>query len=183
MNPKFNSKEMHEFFSNFEEKNPAYLLGLIIVSLGLYLFVWIYTLNRELERLDDDAPNSTRGAVLLIIFPFTWFFIMSYVKFLTDSIIIQFIEITIYILIYFLILKYIYELILSFSHITRTQPMLWFIAFIFGSLGVFGYYLQSYIIIALTLILVFLIPMMQSQLNITYHKISIKKTNFSFYGK
>ena len=183
MNPKFNSKELHEFFYNFEEKNPAFILGLIIVSLGLYIFAWLYSLNKDLERLDDDAPSSTRGAVLLIVFPFTWFFLMTFIKqIISSNIVLTMIEVTIYISIYILVMKYILELCVSFSYITKSRPIVWFLGIFVGSFGLFAYFLNIYILLIFLIFIMLTIPAMQSELNVTYHKITMKKNNFSFYG-
>lgn len=182
MNPKFNSRELNEFFKNYEEKNSAYILGLIIVSLGLYILTWIYSINKDLENLDEDAPSSNRGAILMFVLPFIWFFIITYIKTITNSIIVEFIQVTIFLVIYILILKYLYEFTLTFSHITRTKPIVWFSLFFLGSLGVFGYYLSFYYLFFLFSIPILLIPAMQEQLNVTYHKISIRKNNISFYS-
>ncbi|MFP4401666.1 MAG: hypothetical protein ACLFPL_00395 [Candidatus Nanoarchaeia archaeon] len=183
MNPKFNSRELHEFFYNFEEKNPAFILGLIIVSLGLYIFAWIYSLNKDLERLDDDAPNSTRGAILLVVFPFIWFFLMTFTKqIINENFVFTLIEVTVYILIYILALKYIMELCVSFSYVTKSRPIVWFAGILLGSFGMFAYFLGAYILLVFLVFLALTISAMQAELNVTYHKITMKKSNFSFYG-
>ncbi|MFT4244182.1 MAG: hypothetical protein ACMXYB_01860 [Candidatus Woesearchaeota archaeon] len=182
MNPKFNSRDLNAYFKNYQEKNSAYILGLIIISLGLYVLTWIYSVNKDLENLDSDAPSSIRGAMLLFILPLVWFFISTYLRVLSNSIIFEFIQITIFIVLYILILKYLYEFTLSFSHITSTKPIIWFGSIFIGSLGIFGYYTEFYYLFFLFSILLLIVPAMQEQLNTTYHKITIKKTNISFYS-
>lgn len=182
MNPKHNSSSLNEFFKNYEEKNPAYVLGLMIISFGLYIFTWIYKINVDLEQLDEDSPESVRGAVLMAVLPFTWFFITTLIKEFINSIIIRAIEIIVYVLIYFLVLKYLFEFCIAFSHVTRTRALIWFVPFAIGSFGFFGYYLQSIIVGSFLMMFFLVIPAMQAELNTTYHKISIKKNNHAFYS-
>ena len=70
MKPKHNFSKLNDFYKNYEEVNPAYVLGLIIISLGIYIITWIYNVNKNLENLDDDAPEALRGALLMVILPF-----------------------------------------------------------------------------------------------------------------
>ena len=181
MNPKFNSRKLYEFFEDYEQKNPTYLLGLIIVSLGLYIITWIYSLNKSFEFIDEDAPDSTRGMIVLVALPFSWFFIMSFIKFLNNSLTVQIIETSIYLLLYFLALKYLYEFCLTFSHLTQTSLGFWYGMMLLGSFGLFALFFKSYYMLLLLIILLLVVPFMQAELNVTCNKISIKKNYHSFY--
>lgn len=181
MNPKFNSKKLYEFFEDFDQKNPTYLLGLIIVSLGLYIVTWIYSLNKDFEIIDSDAPDSTRGIVVLVALPFTWFFIISFIKFLNNSTPVLIVELVVYLILYFLAMKYMYEFCLTFTHITQTSIGFWYGMVVLGSFGLYAIYFQSYYMLSLLLILLLVVPFMQAELNVTCNKISIKKNYHSFY--
>lgn len=181
MNPKFNSRKLYEFFENFEQKNPTYLLGLIIVSLGLYIITWIYSLNKDFELIDENAPDSTRGVIVLVALPFTWFFIMSFIKFLSDSITIQIVEMVVYLLLYFLAMKYIFEFCLTFIHITQTSLGFWYGGILLGSFGFFALFFESYYMLLLLVLLVLIVPFMQAELNVTCNKVAIKRNYHSFY--
>ena len=182
MNPKHNSESLNSFFKNYEEKNPAYVLGLIIVSLGLYVFTWIYQINRDMEYLDDEAPDSMRGAILMAVLPFTWFFITTLILEFTSSPIVVGIQIIVYFLIYLLVLKYLFDFCIAFSHVTRTRAIVWFSLLTIGTFGFFTYFLGTLYPLFFFIVLFLTIPAMQAELNITFHKISIKKNHHSFYS-
>lgn len=181
MNPKFNSKKLHEFFEDFDQKNPTYLLGLIIVSLGLYIITWIYSLNKDFEFIDENTPDSSRGIIVLVVLPFTWFFIMSFVKFFNTSVIVQIIEISVYSILYILAMKYLYEFCITFIHITQTSIGFWYGLILFGSFGFFAPFFEAYYMLLLLIVLLLVVPFMQAELNVTCNKIYIKKNYHSFY--
>ena len=182
MKPKHNSESLGEFFKNYEEKNPAYVLGLIVISLGLYVFTWIYFINKDLEHLDEDAPHSARGGMLIVVLPLIWFFLSTFIKQFINSRQFLGIEVTVYVFIYILALKYILDFCIAFSHVTKTKAIAWFVPIVIGTFGFFGYFFQSFVISAFVVVLVLTIPAMQAELNTTYHKISIKKNNHAFYS-
>jgi len=182
MKPKHNFSKLGEFYKNYEERNPAYVLGLIIISLGLYVITWIYNVNNNLELLDDDAPESLRGALLMVILPFFWLFLTSFLHLFFDSLVFEAIKLIVYILLYFLFLNYLFDFCIAFSHITRSKPLVWFLPLFLGSLGIFGYYLQLVIVSLLLIILLLMIPAMQAELNKMFHKLTIKKNNTTFYS-
>ncbi len=182
MKPKHNFSKLNDFYKNYEEVNPAYVLGLIIISLGIYIITWIYNVNKNLENLDDDAPEALRGALLMVILPFLWLFTTSFLELFIESIVLESIKLIVYVLLYFLFLNYLFDFCVAFSHITRSKPLIWFFPLFLGSLGIFGYYLQSIWVSLLLLILLLMIPAMQAELNKMFHKMTIKKNNVTFYS-
>lgn len=182
MKPKHNFSILNEFYKNYEEVNPAYVLGLIIISFGLYIVTWIYNVNKNIELLDEDSPDSLRGAMLMVILPFTWLFVTSFLELFFDSVVLEAIKLIVYIFIYLLFLNYLFDFSIAFSHVTRSKPLVWFLPLFLGSLGIFGYYLQSIQVGLLTLLFVLIIPAMQAELNKMFHKMTIKKNNVTFYS-
>ena len=177
--------KMMSFYKNFSEMSPALILGLTIITFGLYIINWIYSRNRDFEILDENAPNSNRGAILMMIIPFIWFFIIQISKnliFQTNNLLIKSIEILGWIIIFILILKYIYDFCESFGNITKTTGKMWFLLFFLGIIGIIGIIFKIYYLIGFLPLLIIVIPAMQSELNSSFRKFSITKKHSSYYG-
>jgi hypothetical protein len=50
----------------FMKRNPLGVLGLSVVTLGVYFFVWYYKINNELRRAEDDQTISPLRSLLAI---------------------------------------------------------------------------------------------------------------------
>jgi hypothetical protein len=56
------------------KRNPLAVLGLTIITLGIYFFVWYYKINVELRRVEkDDTIHPTRSLMAMI---FGWLLIV-----------------------------------------------------------------------------------------------------------
>lgn len=118
------------YFKEFRETNPWLVLGLIIISLGFYIITWIYSKNKEFENSDKLAPDAARGAAVMMLLPFGWFYTIFIIKrFIADNLFVGIIEIVIWGFIIFAIFKYIFEFCLSFGRITKTNGIYWFFLF------------------------------------------------------
>ncbi|MFW5705215.1 MAG: hypothetical protein ACOCXG_05230 [Nanoarchaeota archaeon] len=173
------------FYKDFRETNPALVLGLIIISLGFYVIDWIFLRNKEFEEIDKHAPDSKRGAILLMIIPFMWFFIMIVLKhiiFSPKSPFLGIVEISGWLLIIFLILKYLYDFCISFGFITKTNGAIWFLFFLPIVPAGIGALLGYPIFLILLFLPAIVIPAMQAELNTTFNKITIKKKYDIFYN-
>jgi hypothetical protein len=53
-----------------KDRSPAAVLGLSIITLGIYYFVWYYKINNEIRRHDPDIKVSPGLAVLALFIPF-----------------------------------------------------------------------------------------------------------------
>lgn len=160
MHPR-NPTKKEIYFKEFRETNPWLIVGLIIISAGFYMIIWIYSKNKEFEHLDKFSPDATRGASVMILLPFGWFFIILIIKtYILNNLFIGILEIVIWGFIIFVILKYIYEFCLSFGRITKTNGIYWFIIFI---------------------IPMFTITLMQIELNSHFTRTSMQDKNNHLY--
>ncbi len=153
--------------------NPHLLIGLCIISLGIFLPFWIYLKNREFEELSEDAPHSGRAITILFIIPLIWFF-LSYL-------LPQVIQIVGFSLILLLVEKYIFDFCAFYSFLTKTNPLIYFTLI---TIGVVGIYLSLFdkLFLSLGLILIFTFSIMQQELNHVYKNFSIKKEKKNFYN-
>ena len=152
----------HEQFSReFEQTNPALTLGLIFITLSIYAPMWIYSRNKEFEKIDKDAPHSLRGLSLMLLIPFGWLFTIFIIrKLIFDNLATQILEIVVWGCILALIIKYLFEFCLSFGRITGTNGLYWFLL------------LPLFIII---------IPSMQAELNSHFNRLILRKQATGFY--
>lgn len=178
--------QRENFFKEFKETNPSLVLGLIVISLGLYIINWIFVRNKDFETLDEDAPDSKRGAIIMMIIPFSWFFIiyvLKYVIFKHPPLIIEIMEIVGWGIIIFLLLKYIFDFCHSFSKLTRTSHLFWFGFFLLGFIGIISTFLfKFYYLSPLTFFLIITIPAMQAELNSVFKSHAMTKKRDTYYG-
>ncbi len=150
------------YYKEFTQTNPSLVIGLIIISFGLYIITWLYVRNKEFELLDKHAPNSIRGTVIMVLLPACWFYITFLFKeLILDNIIIEMIELTGWFLVLLLVLKYIFDFCLSFGRITGTNGVYWSLIFLVPFLA---------------------IPAMQSELNSHFNRMTIRKKSNNFYS-
>ena len=148
-------KKKEEYFHNYQHVTAPLVLGLIIISLGTFIFPWIYTKNKEFEYLDPQTPDPRRGIVVLMLLPFGWgYFFYIFKNLIFSHPLITTIDIVGWSFIIFLILKYIFDFCQSFGKITDTSGWGWFFLFLVPFLT---------------------IPAMQAELNSHFHRMQIKK--------
>lgn len=177
-------REDSEFYKQYHETSPSLVMGLIILSFGLYIINWIFLRNKDFEELDENAPDSNRGAILMIIIPFGWFFLTTILKnliFSPNNLLIGILEIVGWGIIIFLIYKYLFDFCLSYGRITKTNGLLWFGLFIISGIGIVGIIIENYYLIFLLPILMIIIPAMHSELNKQFHILNIKQKSTTFY--
>ena len=183
---RFRVTEEEDFYKSFKEVNPAIILGLILITLGLYIVNWIYSQNKELLKLDDNSPELSRCATLLVILPVTWFTVFFLLKntafYNLYPEFLLFVEIFGWVIILVFILKYIYDFCECFSNVTKGNKFVWFSLISIGIIGIIGIFFKSYIFSPFGFFLLVSIPAMQEELNHIYHKADIKKTSDSFYN-
>lgn len=173
-----------EFYKEFREGNPYLIMGLIIITFGLYIINWIYLRNREFEILDKYAPDSKRGAVILMIIPFLLFFIMQILKvffFGYENSFLEVIEIILWTLVSFLILKYLFDFCLTFGRVTRTSGIFWFTMFFLGFIGLVGIVFKFIWTIPLIFFTVIVVPAMQGQMNVFFKRFCMRKEKILYY--
>ena len=184
MTKRHHVSENTQFYKSYKETGTSLVLGLIILTLGLYTINWIYMRNKEFESLDKHAPDSNRGAIILMVLPFAWFFITAVLEklvFNPNSTIFSIIEILGWSLVIFLVIKYIFDFCISYGKITKTFGILWFILFLIGIIGVISIFLKIKCTIPLVFFLIIVIPAMQNELNAHFRKFNITKSKNSFY--
>lgn len=179
-----NITKSKNFYDEFKQTNPYLVLGLMIISFGLFMINWIYIKNKEFERLDKFAPDALRGAIIMMILPLTWFFFIAFLKFVLfspENLFIQILEIVGWGFLFILILKYLLDFCISFGRITKTNGILWIFSFFLGILGIILLMYQIKTGIILILVMIISIPAMQSELNLFYNRITRKKERQTFY--
>ncbi|MFW6285789.1 MAG: hypothetical protein ACOC16_01300 [Nanoarchaeota archaeon] len=151
-----------EYFHNYKHMSGPLVLGLIVISLGLFAIPWIYTKNKEFINIEPDAPDPKRGVAVIMILPFIW----GYSFFILRELVIKHpitigIEILGWSFIIFALLKYIFDFCKSFGKITETSGIIWFFLFFLFPIT---------------------IPAMQVELNSHFQKMQIKKKYHRLYN-
>ena len=52
----------------YMKRNPLGVLGLSVITLGIYFFVWYYKINVEIQRLENDPTMSPTRSLMAMIF-------------------------------------------------------------------------------------------------------------------
>lgn len=194
------------FFENYEHTIfPGKILLFMIFTFSFYLVYWLYKVNKDFLFLEEkyDVPDPQRAISVLVILPALWFLIMYFVKkfifhidnqfllrvffdtnvafFKSGLQILGFIELGVWIILLFLILKYFYDFCVFFGDLTKTNFFIWYIflcsevfGFIFLLLGQHG----LFFLVFFTLIC---IPAMQDKLNSLVEKSVIEQQKKNYY--
>lgn len=176
-------EERQYFFENYQKEEPWKVLLFMILSLGFYFLMWIYNNNKRLEMISEDAPNSRRGFIILFGFPILWYVISSLAKlvfFDLDTEFIFFVNLTGWILIALLSLKYLYDFCKMFGEVTETYGIGWYFLIYPGYYSIILLFLNFYYTIALILCFLVTIPMMQFTLNSKSEKLKLNKNAKEF---
>lgn len=166
----FPLRSLENFFLNdFEEKHFLKVFFLLVFSLGLYAISWIYNVNKKLELIDDDAPDSRRAIFILFLFPVGWaliYVVLSKLIF-TNNPFLHYVNVIVWFLLIFLSLKYLYDFCDSFGKLTRSSGMVWYLLNYSGYLGVILILFDIYYLLYLVVIPICTIPAMQEFMNLT----------------
>jgi hypothetical protein len=174
------------FLKDFEETSTTVMMGLMVISIGLYSIIWIYITNKLLQEHDRSAPESSRGITVMAVLPLSWFFITTIIKTKildTIPIIYTIFEIGIWGFIFFLIIKFFIDFVHSFTEITKSQPLIWNSLFIIGIIGIVGVILNKPYMYPFLIGIIFSTIGMQSELNSLLKGETIKKVGAGYYGK
>jgi len=157
------------------------LMGLIIITLGIYGFFWYILLNRKLEKYDEDAPNLTRGVFILFLLPAFWVLITSLISiFFNDNLFFSIIKYIGILLLFSITIKYGSDLLFSFSKVTSRGTGAEFGLFILGFLGFYAVFSGFFSFTPLLILLMFPIILLQIKLNL-FLKIRQMKTQRKHY--
>ncbi len=159
---------------SIEPMNPALVLGLSIVTVGLFLPFWIYLKNREFETInEEEAPHSVRAIILLFILPLVWLFI--------SQILPKILDIVGFAIVLVLVLKYLFDFCEFYSQLTKTHFFIYFTLFTTGVLGLYlTLFNPSFIIISIAFFLA--VPLMQQELNMFYKTLTLRREKKNFYN-
>lgn len=176
-------KEREFFFENYKDINPFKIFLYMIFSAGFYFLIWIYSNNRQLEKISENAPDTRRGFIILFAFPIFWYIISTiakYIFFKDSGIFIYYINITGWVLIILLSLKYLYDFCIMFGEVTQTNGLGWYFLIYPGYYSIIFFFLNFYYTISLIVCFMITIPMMQSVLNDKAEEVNHKKNAQSF---
>lgn len=174
-----------EFYDDFKIISPSLILGLIIITIGLYIINWIFITNKLLEKVDKESPDSNRGAIIMMFLPFSWYFITEIfqnVIFQEENLVIDVFTLAGWILIGFLILKYLLDFCISFQRVTGSNSIFWFMLYFIGLIGLISIPLGSFYFIPLVFFLIITIPAMQAELNSFFKKYIIRFEKQIYYS-
>ena len=168
MKQKINLKDLEFFYDNFVIESPILVIIKIFLTLGLYVIFWIYKMNRALEKVDENAPDSRRGVIIICVIP-PFIFILSAIfekLFNFNKVSIITFNVVVWSFIIFLTLKYIYDFFMSFGKWTGSSGLFWYLVFYPGYfsliLSIFGFYYA----LPLLFFTIVSIPSMQGYINI-----------------
>ncbi len=177
-------KTLKEYYRNFEPYSPTKTQILMICTLGLYLISWVYQKNKEFEEFYDDSPDSNRGAVLMLVFPFAWLLIIWVFKavIFVDSIeFLTTLSVIGWIFIMFMILEYLYEFCLAYGQFTRTNGLVWYYTIFPGFLALILVVLGFWYTLPLLFFPYMTIPAMQAKLNYESTRYGLNYLKNEFY--
>jgi hypothetical protein len=173
-----------KYFRKFEETSPILLLGMVLLTGGLFVLNWIYAKNKEFEEFFEDSPDSNRGLVIMMVFPFSWFFIMLGIKLLLFDklpLALGILEIVVWGILIFLIYKYIYDFCDVFGQVTHSSTLLWFFFFVLSGMGILSLALKFYYVSPLVFFLAVVLPSMQTELNTNFKSLILRRKDNSYY--
>ncbi|NCC71085.1 hypothetical protein EOM09_05890 [bacterium] len=160
-------------------------MALILISLGVYLINWLYQRNIDFEKVDTDAPDAKRGAIIMFFIPSAWFLIIWVLKLLffeAGNHFIGILEIVVWGIIIVLIAKYILDFCICFGRITKTNGLFWFLLYLIGGIGFISIFFKFYFTIPLIFFLIISVPAMQAELNSHFLKIHMRKEKRIYYN-
>lgn len=167
MDKKLANKDLEFFFEIYEYKSPVMVFFKMICTLGIYFIWWFYQMNLKLEKVDEDAPDSRRGLVILFFFPPMAILISFVMKFLIfpDSAKNQYlVNILIWSIVIFLSLKYVYDFCACFGKWTASNGFLWYLFIYPGYLSAILYFFDFYYALPLLFFTIIAIPSMEAYL-------------------
>ncbi len=173
----FPTEKLEFFYSDFEKKPPLLMLLFMVLSLGFYAINWIYFMNKKLDEIDDDSPQPERGLIILFFFPVVFSIIMQIlynIMKIPEGVFLS-ITYTVWSLIIFLSLKYIYDFCLSYSKVTQTNALFWYIFIYLGFPAVVLFFFNFPYALPLMFFTMITIPAMQSYINKEAEKYQLKK--------
>lgn len=204
-NYEISDEDRQYFFESYEDiRFPGKILFLMLISFSSYLIYWMYKTNQDFLILENkyDIAQPQRAISVLVILPSIWFLTMYIIKkfifhinnnfllkiywdtniiFYKSSLqILGYIEITVWLLILFLILKYFYDFCVFFGDLTKTNFFTWYIFLSFEVFGFIFLLLGQYGLFSLVFFSLICIPAMQAKLNNMYEKYEIlgRKNNY-----
>ena len=159
-----------------EEKNVLITIFLFIITAGIYTLIWIYLKNLEFESIFKIDLDHRRSFIILFVLP-SITSLICYLIYLSLPTVIALIPIFIIsTFIFLIILKYLFEFSIHGATLTQSPLALWFIPFSITFTGIILILLGiPYVGIPLLLLEAFHIATLQSQLNMTYKVIRLKK--------
>lgn len=175
---------LKSYYRNFKPSSPVIIQFLMIFTLGLYLINWVYTKNREFEDYSDEAPDSKRGAVLMLIFPFSWMliiWIMNELILPNSEDFMEVLNVAGWCFIMFMILQYLYEFCYLYGQITRTEGLIWYYTIFPGFLALILLPLGFWYTIPLLFFPVVSIPAMQAKLNYESERMVLQRESVEYY--
>lgn len=159
------------------------LLGLIIITLGVYGFFWYILLNRKLERYDEDAPHLTRGVFILFLLPAVWVLITSLFSiFFNGNLFFSIVKYIGIILLLIITLKFGSDLLFSFTKVTQRGTISELGLFILGYIGFYGVFAGFFFFTPLLLFLLFPILLLQTKLNLFLKLRQMKTQRKNYYA-
>ncbi len=178
-------EKQYLFYSGILEDNPTRILFLTIITLGLYSIKWIYDINKEFLKYDDETPEPLRGLVIFFVMPFFWTCMHLFFKrfLFPESIIVKWMIIGGWLFIMILSLKFFWDFCKVYGKFTNTKSLLWYLTFYPGYFGVAFGLLEIYNTIHFIIFPIITIAVMQLVLNNSGNKILNKFTRDKFNMK
>lgn len=183
MNYKLDYDTLKSYYRNFTPYSPGKVQLFMVLTLGLYLVHWVYLKNKEFEEYTDEAPDSKRGAALMLVLPFSWLLIMLLVKLILPGSLefVRILNVSGWLFIMFMILQYLYEFCYLYGAITRTYGMVWYYFIFPGFLALILVPLGFWYTIPLLFFPFACLPAMQGKLNYESTRFSMQHQKNEFY--
>lgn len=176
-------EKQDSFFRHVEEQSPVKLFFAMVLSLTLYSIYWIQKTNLILEYHDEDAPESGRAVLVLVLIPLIWGVISFILSVLIKNQIIMWINLLGWLVVTMLTLKYVYDFFVSFGKMTGTSGALWYFLFYPGYFSMILLFFKITTTLPLLIFTILTIPAMQEYLNYKFQKVTQRDSNLRFNQK
>lgn len=168
MEAQISNSQREIFFKHFPTESPIKLMVFMFFTASLYLIFWLYSMNLKLEKIDPDAPDSRRGAVILFFMPITGAIVLTvfelffFPKFTNE---VRILSLFFWSFIGFLSLNYVYDFCRSFSKVTNTSWNQWYFFIFPGYISFILFFFEFYYMIPLLFFPAAAVPAMQNVIN------------------
>lgn len=199
----YDKNKLIDFFSNYIKTSPEKHLFLMVLTFGLYDLYWMYKKNKIFQEIDSERLDPDREISIFLILPSLWFLIFYTIKMLVFwgnesvniftinwntnltemsnlAIIFGLIEFIGWFMIFFLIMKYLFDFCMFFGNITQSYGVIWYIFMVSEFFALFFALFGNFYFVPFMFFTYITIPAMEANLNRIHDKYMIESEKLTF---